>query len=170
MGRPIGLLHQTTDSCIKGDFGSIAQLHKQTLPEKIIKEAMANLSIFVSFEFDKDGDLKNSFFAQAREKLPHRVRNSSLNEAYPNEEWMARAQSAIRRCDLVIVLVGQDIHNAPGVRTEVEIAKRLGKPVFQVIPQGRPYEGLPCVDDRIRWKWNRINRKIDEVWSRSQQG
>jgi len=131
---------------------------------------MAILSIFVSFEFDKDGDLKNSFFTQAQEKLPHRVRNSSLNEAYPNEEWKMRAECAIRECDLVIVLVGQDTHSAAGVRTEVEIAYGLGKPVFQVIPQKRPYQGLPYVDDRIRWKWNRINRKIDEVWSRSQQG
>ena len=131
---------------------------------------MATLSIFVSFEFDKDGDLKNNFFAQAREELPHRVRNSSLNEAYPSEEWMMRARSAIRKSDLVIVLVGQDTHNAPGVRTEVEIANGLGKPIFQVIPQGRSYQGLPYVDDRIRWKWDRINRKIDEVWSRSQQG
>ncbi|MYC38091.1 MAG: TIR domain-containing protein [Chloroflexi bacterium] len=131
---------------------------------------MATLSIFVSFEFDRDADLKNSFFAQAQENMPHRVHNSSLNEAYPNEEWKMRAESAIRECDLVIVLVGEDTHSAPGVETEVEIAYGLEKPVFQVIPQKRPYQGLPYVDDRIRWKWNRINRKIDEVWSRSQQG
>ena len=149
---------------------SANELRTRALPEEIIKEVMATLSIFVSFEFDKDGDLKDSFFAQARDKIPHRVHNSSLNEAYPNEEWMARAQSAIRQCDLVIVLVGQDTHNAPGVRTEVEIANGLGKPVFQVIPQRRPYEGLPYVDDRIRWKWDRINRKIDEVWNQRRRG
>ena len=108
---------------------------------------MAILNIFVSFEFDKDGGLKSNFIAQAREKLPHRVRNSSLNKACPIEEWMARAQPAIRRCDLVIVPVGQDTHNAPGVQTEVEIANGLGKPVYQVIPQRRTYEGLPYVVD-----------------------
>ena len=78
------------------------------MPVRFIKEFMANLNIFVSFEFDKDRGLENDFFAQAREKLPHRVRNTSLNEAYPNEEWMAKAQSAIRRRDLVIVPVGQE--------------------------------------------------------------
>ena len=146
--------------------GALIEPHNRALPEEIIGVNMATLSIFVSFEFDKDGDLKDSFFAQARDKIPHRVRNSSLNEAYPNEEWKMRAQSAIRQCDLVIVLVGEDTHNAPGVKTEVEIANRLGKPVIQVIPQKRPYEGLPYVDDRVRWKWDRINKKIDEVWNR----
>ena len=124
---------------------------------------MPNLKIFVSFEFDKDGDLKNSFFVQAKDNTPHRVLNFSLNEAYPTEEWKEKARSAIRECDLVIVLVGQDTHNSPGVQTEVGIARRLKKPVFQVIPQGRPYTGLAYVSDRIRWRWPQINKKIDEV-------
>ena len=127
---------------------------------------MPNLKIFVSFEFDKDGDLKNSFFEQAKENTPHRVRNFSLNEAYPDGKWKEKAGSAIRECDLVIVLVGQDTHNSPGVRAEVDIARRLKKPVFQVIPQKRPYTGLTYVSDQIRWKWTRINKKIDELWSR----
>ena len=122
------------------------------MPVRFINEFMAHLNIFVSFEFDKDGGLENDFFAQAQEKLPHRVRNSSLNLACPNEEWIARAQPAIRRCDLVRVPVGQETPYTPGGTTEVEIANRLGKPVFQVIPQRRTYEGLPYVDDRIRWK------------------
>ena len=127
---------------------------------------MPNLKIFVSFEFDKDGELKNNFFEQAKDYSPHRVTNSSLNEAYPDENWKEKARSAIRECDLVIVLVGQDTHNSPGVRAEIDIARRLKKPVFQVIPRKRPYTGLTYVSDRIRWKWTRINKKIDEMWSR----
>ena len=127
---------------------------------------MPNLKIFVSFEFDKDGDLKNNFFEQAKDNSPHRVKNSSLNEAYPNDEWKERARSAIRECDLVIVLVGQDTHSSLGVKTEVDIARQLKKPVFQVIPRRRPYNGLSYVSDRIRWKWRLINKKIEEVWAR----
>ena len=130
---------------------------------------MPILDMFASFEFDKDKDLKNDFFKQSKLYSPHRVRNFSLKEDYPDEEWKEKARSAIRNCDLVIVLVGQDTHNAPGVRTEVDMARGLGRPVFQVIPQGRPYTGLPYVNDRIRWKWDRINRKIDEVWTRRQR-
>ncbi len=91
-----------------------------------------NLKIFVSFEFDKDGDLKNNFFEQAKDNSPHRVKNSSLNEAYPTDEWKERARSAIHECDLVIVLVGQDTHSSLGVKTEIDIVRQLKKPVFQV--------------------------------------
>ena len=124
---------------------------------------MPNLKIFVSFDFGKDGDLKNNFFEQSKDNSPHRVQNSSLNEAYPEGEWKEKARSAIRECDLVIVLVGQDTHSSLGVKTEVDIARGLKKPVFQVIPQGRPYTGLSYVSDRIRRKWALINKRIDEV-------
>ena len=131
---------------------------------------MATLDIFASFEFDKDKDLSNNFFEQSKLLSPHRVRNFSLKEDYPDVEWKRRARSAIAECDLVIVLVGQDTHNAPGVKIEVDMARGMGKPVFQVIPQGRPYTGLSYVDDRIRWKWPRINTKIDEVWTKRRRG
>ena len=65
-----------------------------------------NLKMFVSFEFDKDNDLKNNFYEQAKEHTPHRIRNSSLNETYPDRQWKDKAESAIRECDIAIVLVG----------------------------------------------------------------
>ena len=81
---------------------------------------MATVKVFVSFEFDKDQDLKNNFFQQAKEQSPHRVHNSSLNESYPDQEWKGKARNAIRECDIVIVLVGQDTHSAEGVKVESE--------------------------------------------------
>ena len=82
---------------------------------------MARLNIFVSFEFEKDNSLKNSFYNQARDQTQHRVGNSSLNKEYPDEDWKNRAGQAIRECDVVFVLVGQDTHNAPGVLVETDM-------------------------------------------------
>ena len=127
---------------------------------------MPDLKIFVSFEFDKDNDLKNNFYEQAKENTPHRVQNSSLNRAYPNQQWKDKARSAIRKCDIVVVLMGQDTHNAPGVEIEIAIARQLNKPIVQILPQRRPYTGVPGLDEPIRWKWKTINKKIDEVWTR----
>lgn len=124
---------------------------------------MANVSIFVSFEFDKDGDLKNNFFEQAKRLSPHRMANCSLNEAYPDQQWRDRARSAIRQCDIVIVLVGADTHNASSVETEVSMARQLGKPIFQVVPQRRLYKGVSYLDTPVRWRWRRINAKIDAI-------
>lgn len=124
---------------------------------------MATLDIFVSFEFDKDRDLRDSFYEQARLQTQHRVRNSSLREAYPTEEWKQEAREAIRACDVVIVLIGEDTHNAPGVRTEVDMARSFGKPIFQVRPQKRPYTGVAGIGDPIPWRWRRINKRLDEM-------
>ena len=40
-------------------------------------DQLPTLNIFVSFEFDKDNNLKNNFLRQAKENTQHRVRNCS---------------------------------------------------------------------------------------------
>ena len=127
---------------------------------------MSFLRIFVSFEYDKDNERRGHFYAQAKEFSTHRIQDRSLRQDYPSEEWKAKARAAISECDVVIVLVGADTHNAPGVITEVEIARQTNKPVFQVVPQGRPYQGVPVVRDRIMWKWPVINRHLDGIQRR----
>lgn len=128
---------------------------------------MATLGIFVSFEFDKDNDLKNNFYEQAREHTQHRVRDWSLSEAYPDESWKSKARAAIRECDIVVVLIGQDTHNAPGVRVETDMAISFGKPIIQIRPKGRPYNGLRHLEEPISWDWDTINTKLDAESSRS---
>ena len=127
---------------------------------------MPPLNIFVSFEFDKDNDLKNNFCEQARRLTRHRISNCSLNEAYPDHSWRNKAQAAIRECDFVVVLVGQDTHNAQGVIVEADMARSLGKPVIQICPQDRPYGGLTRLGDPIPWKWRTINARLDALQAR----
>ena len=126
---------------------------------------MATVNIFVSFEFDKDNSLKNNFFEQARLLNPdYRITNCSLNEAFREGDWPQRARAMIKQCDVVIVLLGDDTHAARGVRTEIRIANRLGKPIFQINPQERPYwRGVRNAGDVIPWEWPCINRKIAEL-------
>ena len=126
---------------------------------------MAALNIFVSFEYDKDNDLVNNFFQQADGLTPHRVRNKSLRENYPDDAWKARAREAIRECDVVVVLIGEDTHNAPGVIVETDMARSLGKPVIHIKPQERTYQGLTRLGAPILWKWDRVNRELDRVAS-----
>ncbi len=128
---------------------------------------MATLNIFVSFEFDKDNDLKNNFYEQANEHTRHRIRNCSLKEAYPDETWKRNAREAIGECDVVVVLIGQDTHNAQGVIVETDMARSLDKPVIQIRPQGRSYNGLTRLGEPISWKWRTINAKLDAIASRS---
>lgn len=127
---------------------------------------MPTLSIFVSFEFDKDNDLKNNFYEQAREHTQHSIHNCSLNESYPDDAWRNRARVAIRGCDVVVVLIGQDTHNAQGVMVETDMARSMNKPIIQIRPQGRPYNGLTRLGEPIPWKWRIINSSLDEISSR----
>ena len=124
---------------------------------------MPILNIFVSFEFDKDQDLQNNFYRQAKQKTNHSVRDCSLHESYPDEVWKNKARDAISQCDVVIVLIGQDTHNAPGVIVETDMARSLRKPVVQVRPQGRPYYGLTRLGEPIPWRWSRINSELDTL-------
>ena len=124
---------------------------------------MPTLNIFVSFEFDKDKDLKNNFYGQAKKMTNHRIGDCSLYESYPNEVWKTEARNAIRQCDVVVVLIGQDTHNAQGVVVETDMARSLGKPIIQVRPQGRPYNGLTRLGKPIPWRWPRINAELDAL-------
>ncbi len=127
---------------------------------------MATLNIFVSFEFDKDRDLQNNFYRQAEKETEHRIRDCSLHESYPDEAWKNKARNAIRRCDIVVVLIGEDTQNAPGVIVETDIARSLNKPIIQVRPQHRPYGGLTRLDEPIPWRWSGINTALDRIASR----
>ena len=124
---------------------------------------MPTLNIFVSFEFDKDKDLQNNFYQQAKEETNHRIRDCSLHETYPDETWKNKARNAIRRCDVMVVLIGQDTHNAPGVIVETDMARSLNKPIIQVRPQHRRYQGLTRLGEPISWKWRTINAKLDSI-------
>ena len=127
---------------------------------------MPTLNIFVSFEFGKDHDLQNNFYTQAEKHTQHRIRDCSLHESYPDEEWKNKARAAIRPCDVVVVLIGQDTHNAQGVVVETDMARSFGKPIIQIRPQDRPYKGLTRLGEPITWKWKTINDKLDDLASR----
>ena len=113
---------------------------------------MARLKIFASFEFDKDRRRRNEFFGEAKTRTNHRVVNSSLREAYPDDKWKKKASDAIRKCNVVIVLIGHDTHNAPGVIVETDMARGHGIPVFQIVKSGKPYRGLERLDPPILWR------------------
>ena len=127
---------------------------------------MADLNIFVSFEYDEDNDLKNNFFQQAKTETTHVVENCSLNARYESDEWKGKARDAIRGCDVVIVLIGRDTHNARGVRVETSMARSFKKPVIQVVPQERPFKnGLPYLkgNEPIPWDWEIINQALGRI-------
>ena len=121
------------------------------------------VGVFLSFEFDEDRDLHRNFYAQAKQHSTHRIKDESLNERRPDAEWLKFAREQITKSDIVIIVVGKNTHNAPGVEKEVTIANQLDKPMFQIRPRKRTAGKVKGAREMIRWKWKRINAKIDEL-------
>ena len=105
---------------------------------------------FVSFDYHEDKDKKGTLIAQGEDpESPFTISDSSLQEAQPDHLWFSKAQSAIAKCDIFIVILGLNTHQSPGVLKEVEIAKGLRKRRFQLKPQGtnpKPVAGAGELD------------------------
>ena len=127
---------------------------------------MAEIGIFVVFEFGKDNKLRGDFYSQAKENLPYRVKDNSLHEAYKPQHrraWLKKVRERIDRSHIVIVIVGEDSTTAPGVEKEITIANQLYKPIFQIRPQNYTAGKVPGAKEMIPWDWDRIRAKINAL-------
>ncbi len=117
--------------------------------------------VFGSFDFDRDHDIKGSLFAQAkRPDSPFSLVDVSLKEAYPSDKWLEHAKSAISKCDLFIVLLGEHTHRAAGVLQEVKIAKDMKKRRFQLRRQGSNAKRVPEAGPIVNWTWPKLHSAI----------
>ena len=123
--------------------------------------------VFLSFEFGKDNELHYNFYEQAKEHSKHEILDYSLNEPYhPDAAWLNKARKQITESDIVIVVIGDDTHNAAGVEKEVTVANQLGKPMFQIRPQQRTSGEVKGAGEVISWKWQQIDAKITKLLSK----
>ena len=127
---------------------------------------MAKIKVFLSFEYGRDNELHHNFYAQATEHSCYSIEDYSMQEAYKphnNRSWLKKAGDLISQSDIVIVVTGQDTHNAPGVEKEVTIANQLGKPIFQIRPKNRTSGPVRGAGEEVPWVWKKIDAKIYEL-------
>jgi hypothetical protein len=97
--------------------------------------------VFASYDYEHDHQMKAALIEQAkRQDSPFSINDFSLQETQPESNWISKAQSAIAKCYVFIVLLGRNTHSAPGVLKEIRIAKGLEKTRFQLRPQGKTME------------------------------
>ena len=119
---------------------------------------------FFSFDFDEDKTLKIYMVGQM--KLPTSPFNGadwSMKEAAPQRNWEQEAESRITRSDVVVVLVGPNTYKAPGVLKEVEITRRVGKPIVQIIgyKDSSPTR-VPNAGRLLKWTWENMTSVLEE--------
>ena len=91
---------------------------------------MATKSVFISFDYDHDNSLRGDLVAQAeRPESPFSIRDWSVRYRI-DEGWKSEVADRISRVDLVIVICGEQTHQAKGVEAEVTMVQQAGKPYF----------------------------------------
>ena len=123
---------------------------------------MSKKKVFVSFDFDNDRVLKDFIIGQARlADSPFEVIDHSLKEAAPEPDWPKKARAAIKRSELVLVVVGPKTHKAQGVLKEVAMAREEGIPIVQIIGyKDGNYAPVPNAGRLYSWNWDNLKRLL----------
>ena len=123
---------------------------------------MAKKRVFVSFDFDNDKTLKDFIIGQARlSDSPFEVNDTSLKEAQPMKTWEDKARAAIKRSDIVLVMVGPNTHKAPGVLKEIKMARDEKIPIVQVIGyKDGNYTQVPDAGRLYAWNWDNLKNLL----------
>lgn len=124
--------------------------------------SMAKTPVFVSFDFDNDKVLKDFIIGQSKhEDSPFDVKDHSLKEAAPEKDWKEKARRAIKRSNVVIVMVGPKTYKAPGVLAEVAIAREEEKKIVQVIGyKDGNYTPVPNAGRLYNWNLDNLKKLL----------
>jgi hypothetical protein len=129
---------------------------------------MADPRAFISFDFDHDDDQKTLFAGQAKNSsTPFNIQDWSAKESMPQRQREATVEDKIKRCNMVIVIVGKSMASASGVAKEIAMAKRNDVPVFGVYVAGaNTSSNLPAGLQRNRvidWTWPGISNAVKQM-------
>lgn len=138
--------------------GATASIARQFFRESRVSKK----KVFVSFDFDNDRVLKDFIIGQARlADSPFEVVDHSLKEAAPEPDWPKKARAAIKRSELVLVVVGPQTYKAQGVLKEVAMAREEGVPIVQIIGyKDGNYTAVPNAGRLYSWNWGNLKRLL----------
>jgi nucleoside 2-deoxyribosyltransferase len=120
--------------------------------------------VFVSFDYDNDKKLRDFIVGQAKlPDSPFEIADWSMKEAAPERDWEEKAEARIKRCDVVIVMVGPKTHSASGVKMEVALARKHKKPIYQIIGyKDSDPTPVPDAGRLLRWNWENLKKLFTE--------
>ena len=129
---------------------------------------MANPRAFISFDFDHNELQRNLFVGQSKNsRTPFSIEDWSSKSSLPQSQWERLIEEKIKKCNMLIVLVGRNMSSATGVIKEIEMASRNSVPVFGVYVDGAGYSTpIPINLPRSRviaWEWDKIASKVNEM-------
>lgn len=129
---------------------------------------MADPRAFISFDFDNNEGQKNYFVGQAKNsRTPFSIQDWSSKEELAQSRWQDIIENKLKRCNMMIVLVGRSTSTAIGVHREIEMAQRNNIPFFGVYVDGASASStLPPSLTRSRvipWTWDGIADMVSQM-------
>ncbi|MBU0727456.1 DUF4062 domain-containing protein [Patescibacteria group bacterium] len=119
--------------------------------------------VFISFDFDNDKFLRDSLIGQAKHNgTPFDMEDWSVKEPWDQHEWKEKCLTKIKRCDLVLVMVGTKTSTCHGVKAEIQMAKDAGVPAYGL--QGYSDKNCPRPDGLkgyYKWSWYNVKSLVD---------
>jgi hypothetical protein len=85
------------------------------------------------------------------------MKDWSVKVSEDQDEWKKKCSINIKKCDLVIVMVGENTSTCDGVNAEIKIAKEFSIPVVGV----KGYQSRTCpepegLEGYYKWTWENI--------------
>jgi hypothetical protein len=129
---------------------------------------MADPRAFISFDFDNNEGQKSYFVGQCKNsRTPFNIEDWSSKEELAQSKWQEIVEDKIKRCNIMIVLVGRSMGTASGVNKEIAMAKKNDVPIFGVyVDGGGSSSTLPEGLSRnrvIAWTWEGIADAINQM-------
>lgn len=129
---------------------------------------MADPRAFISFDYDHNDSEKILFVGQSKNsKTPFTIQDWSAKYSMPESKWEEIVEEKIKKCNMLIVLVGNYMASAIGVKKEIKMANKSNVPVFGVYVGGANIRSnLPEGLERgrvVKWEWDAIAEAIKQV-------
>jgi hypothetical protein len=129
---------------------------------------MANPRAFISFDFDNNAREKMYFIGQSvNSRTPFNIEDWSSKTALAQSTWQQIIEDKMKRCNMMIVLVGRNMGTATGVNKEIQMAIKNNVPFFGVyVDEANSSSTLPVGLDRnrvIQWTWDGIANAISQM-------
>lgn len=121
--------------------------------------------VFISFDFDNDKFLRDSLVGQAKHNnTPFELEDWSVKEPWDQRTWKDECLTKIKKCDLVIVMVGEKTKSCSGVKAEIKMANEAGVPVYGI----EGYKDKSCPQpEGLRgyyvWTWENVKYLVDNA-------
>lgn len=129
---------------------------------------MANPRAFISFDFDNNAGEKMYFIGQSvNSRTPFNIEDWSSKEALAQSRWQQIIEDKMKKCNMMIVLVGKNMSTAIGVNKEIDMAIKNNVPFFGVYVAGANSSSILPVglarNRVIPWTWDGIASAISQM-------